>query len=118
MLPFSILSPTPSSPIFTMAYSKKAKIPIISSRFYLFNLKDKCLAPKKLKKACIFREYGYTVVVVPAGGLLLSTRVYCKAGFFVSFDDTMEEILQNLREQGMIIDETERASWFFAVSHY
>nr|DAS90029.1 MAG TPA: hypothetical protein [Caudoviricetes sp.]DAX27329.1 MAG TPA: hypothetical protein [Caudoviricetes sp.] len=30
----------------------------------------------------------------------------------------MEEILQNLRDQGILIDENERAACVFAVSHY
>nr|DAS90030.1 MAG TPA: hypothetical protein [Caudoviricetes sp.] len=47
MLQFSSLRPTPSSPIFTITYYKKAKILIVSSLFSLFNLKVKYLVLKK-----------------------------------------------------------------------
>lgn len=50
MLQFSSFSPTPSSPIFTITYYKKAKILIVSSLFFLFNLKVKYLKKKLCKK--------------------------------------------------------------------
>jgi len=50
MLQFSSFSPTPSSPIFTILTIKKLKILIVSSLFFLFNLKVKLLKEKLRKK--------------------------------------------------------------------
>nr|DAW75877.1 MAG TPA: hypothetical protein [Crassvirales sp.] len=46
MLQFSSFRPTPSSPIFTILTIKIAKILIVSSLFFLFNLKVKLFQEK------------------------------------------------------------------------
>nr|DAT01359.1 MAG TPA: hypothetical protein [Caudoviricetes sp.] len=57
MLQFSSFSPTPSSPIFTILTIKKLKILIVSSLFFLFNLKVKYFLKKIQNDLQFYRKY-------------------------------------------------------------